>query len=329
MSVAHEGIGSAERVGLEAYRRAVSASFVPLAIASERPSGFSGALSSVMAGEVAFTEVASTPQRVERTPETIAAGGSGYYKVSLLLCGSSLLVQDGREVTMHPGDLTFYDTSRPYSLLFDGDFRNLIMMFPKRLIEYPASASDALTAVSLGAEHRLAGLTAEFIARSAPELHHLGGSARARLARTGVDLMNTMISAILGSETRGTSREPSPLDGVLRFMTEHLSSPALSPATIAAANFISVRHLHAVFRREGTTVSRWIKERRMERCRVDLADPALAHLSIASIAARWGITDPAYFSRVFRAAYGMSPRECRGPRVGDGRTTHPVSAPRP
>ena len=32
---------------------------------------------------------------------------------------------------------------------------------------------------------------------------------------------------------------------------------------------------------------------------------------LASIARHWGFTDPSSFARVFRAAYGMSPREWR------------------
>ena len=47
------------------------------------------------------------------------------------------------------------------------------------------------------------------------------------------------------------------------------------------------------------------------RCRQDLADPTLAHRSVSAIAARWGFTDPAQFSRAFRAAYDLAPTEYR------------------
>ena len=33
--------------------------------------------------------------------------------------------------------------------------------------------------------------------------------------------------------------------------------------------------------------------------------------SASAIAARWGLTDPAHFSRAFRAAYGLPPSEYR------------------
>jgi AraC-like DNA-binding protein len=43
----------------------------------------------------------------------------------------------------------------------------------------------------------------------------------------------------------------------------------------------------------------------------DLLDPALAARPVSAIAARWGLVDPAHFSRLFRAAYGVSPVEYR------------------
>jgi AraC-like DNA-binding protein len=58
-------------------------------------------------------------------------------------------------------------------------------------------------------------------------------------------------------------------------------------------------------------VSEWIRDRRLERCRRDLLDPALRHETILSIATRWGITSSAHFSRVYRQNYGRTPREER------------------
>jgi AraC-like DNA-binding protein len=63
-------------------------------------------------------------------------------------------------------------------------------------------------------------------------------------------------------------------------------------------------------------VSEWIRRARLERCRRDLADPALAGETILALATRWGMPDGAHFSRLFRAAHGMSPREFRA--LGSG-----------
>jgi AraC-like DNA-binding protein len=98
---------------------------------------------------------------------------------------------------------------------------------------------------------------------------------------------------------------------IQRHMDANLADPNLTPARIAAAHFVSVRLLHRLFAAQGTTVGRWLRDRRLERCRRDLAHPALGHLGTAEIAAAWGFRSPSHFSRAFRSAYGCAPSEAR------------------
>ncbi|MGW0843495.1 helix-turn-helix domain-containing protein [Streptomyces sp. NPDC002787] len=95
---------------------------------------------------------------------------------------------------------------------------------------------------------------------------------------------------------------------------QRLADPGLSPEGIAAAHRISRRYLYKLLAARGYTVSGWIREQRLARCRRDLADPALDHLPVGAIGGRWGFADPAHFSHAFKAAYGMSPREARSDR---------------
>jgi AraC-like DNA-binding protein len=69
-----------------------------------------------------------------------------------------------------------------------------------------------------------------------------------------------------------------------------------------------------MFRELDTTIVATIRTRRLERCREDLSDPALAHRSIMEIAEHWGFGDPAHFSRAFRKQFGMTPSEVRASR---------------
>ncbi|SJN13237.1 Transcriptional regulator, AraC family [Leucobacter sp. 7(1)] len=296
---------------IDAYQRTVAESFVPLRITPTGPGPFAGTLRGVNADEVAFTEVRARPQLVERTAGGIARGGAGYIKVSLLLAGSGVLIQNGREAVMRPGDICFYDTSQEYSLLFDTPFSNLIMMFPKQRLEFPAGFTDSLTAVSLGEQHPLADAVAGFITNAAPHLHELTAPARTKLAHTSVELLNSALAAVFDVDAPTVDPHQALLREITGFILTHLRSPSLSPDEIAAAHFISTRHLHTLFQKTGTSVSAWIKERRLEKCRADLLDPAHAGTGVAAIAASWGFPDAAHFSRNFRAAYGVSPRELR------------------
>jgi AraC-like DNA-binding protein len=97
---------------------------------------------------------------------------------------------------------------------------------------------------------------------------------------------------------------------------------------VARACFISTRYLHRVFAGQGLSVCDWIRSERLERCRNDLVDPAYADLSISAIASRWGLPSAPHFSRLFRDAYGCSPREFRRAAPG-GATAVAGPAPAP
>lgn len=294
------------------FSTAVSNSFVPLKVTSDRPDQFAARLASTPADSVVFTEVAARPHLVERTPETISHGGSGYYKVSLLLSGSSILVQDGRELVMEPGDLTVYDTSRPYSLLFGEDFRNLILMFPKDQVELPVTLTDQLAASSLNAENpALTQVITAFLSQFPEHLLSLEDRVRAKLGRTALSLVGTLFSSVLDAQPE--QRDPHHLlvQRITGYIDDHLGSNDLTPGAVAAAHYISTRHLHALFQGLDTTVSTWIRERRLERCRADLLDPTLADRTVSAISTRWGFPDAAHFSRLFKSTYGVSPSELR------------------
>jgi AraC-like DNA-binding protein len=98
---------------------------------------------------------------------------------------------------------------------------------------------------------------------------------------------------------------------VQSYIEANLHDPQLDPERIARASFISTRYLHKLFEAEGTSVCRWVRATRLERCRRDLLDPVLADETILTTASRWGLPGPQHFSRLFRSAYGCSPSELR------------------
>lgn len=104
-------------------------------------------------------------------------------------------------------------------------------------------------------------------------------------------------------------------EGRRRAILEHidrtLADADLSVAGIARAFGISSRTLHKLFEGEAQTVARLIWERRLERCREEMADPAMAARSITEIAHLWGFSDSQHFSRAFKQRFGMTPRDYR------------------
>ncbi|MFE7118063.1 helix-turn-helix domain-containing protein [Streptomyces sp. NPDC057654] len=73
---------------------------------------------------------------------------------------------------------------------------------------------------------------------------------------------------------------------ITSFIDQHLHDADLKPAAIASAHQISSRYLQRIFQIHGTTPSAYLRLRRMDRCRRDLAGPGLSHVTVQAIAAR-------------------------------------------
>lgn len=134
-----------------------------------------------------------------------------------------------------------------------------------------------------------------------PERYHEATLAMAR------ELVGKALQAELG-ESKGPG--DLTLERIIEHVNHHLHDPSLSPETLAQAHNISVRYLHLLFSRRGIQVATWIRQRRLESCRSDLAS-APESVTITSIALKWGFNDSSHFSRLFSNTYGESPNAYR------------------
>jgi AraC-like DNA-binding protein len=173
-----------------------------------------------------------------------------------------------------------------------------------------------LTAHRFSSDSGLGAMIIPFLQNVSQNLDRVGGVTGPRLVHTAIDLITTMFANELDLAADPRDSHQLLMQQIRRYIEANLGAPELGPNQIAAAHFISTRHLHGLFRQKGTTVSTWIRERRLENCRRDLIDPLNAHLSVGAIASRWGFAEAAHFSRVFKAAFQMSPTELRAHSFG-------------
>ncbi|MEV0480728.1 helix-turn-helix domain-containing protein [Streptomyces sp. NPDC050508] len=300
---------------LEFWRDIVSRNFVPLEIVPrEGPDlpDFHAQLSIARIGEVRVS-VVTTPAHTARTRRSAGADASDHVKVSLQLTGHCVLTQGDHQAELKPGELAVYDTRRPYTLDTDRPGRSLALMFPRAMLRLPERELARVTATSVSCRDGLGTVVRPFLyglARQVDELESLGTP---RLADNVADLLGTLLAERTGADrTSGheEGREALTLR-ILTYMEQRLHDPELAPDRIAAVHHVSRRYLYKLLAEHGYTVSGWIREQRLARCRRDLADPALSHLPVGAIGSRWGFPGPAHFSHAFRTAYGMSPSEAR------------------
>lgn len=311
MQAKDERTGDFGWLDLASFQRVINSSFVPLKITAPHPSSFRGSVSRTEIAGVSFTTVVAAPHRVERTVELIRSSPRQFFKVSLQMEGTSRLEQDGRSIELEPSDIAIYDTNTPYTLTFDIPFKVVVIQVPHERFEIPPQLMSRLTAVRLSGQDGLGRLISPFLATLGTDHEHLEGTAGKRLAQNAIDLLELLAS----SEEDAIKVTSDPhwllLQQISGYIQNNLGDTELKPDSIAEANHISTRHLHNLFRKQGTTVSKYIRNRRLEKCYLELTKPTRFDVPIAVVAAQWGFIDAAHFSRVFKETYGESPREVR------------------
>jgi AraC-like DNA-binding protein len=265
-------------------------------------------------GSLSFFRIAAAPNTMIRTSRAIASGDPECLHLEVVLRGQINAAQEGRTGIARPGDVVSYETSHPAVFRADGPFETLVVRVPKSLLGREATAITNLTAVKLPCSDSLTRASTTFFRRVAGALEAgtLSGDQASVAAGRAVDLVRGLYVRSRGVAEPGRLRTRAEiLLSVESFIGANLGDPHLSPEDIARASFVSTRYLHKLFESEGTSVCRWIRDSRLECCRRDLLDPALGHQTILAIASRWGLPVPQHFSRLFRAAYGCSPRDLR------------------
>jgi AraC-like DNA-binding protein len=308
---ASQELTSSVAVSFDHWKHLVAESFVPLAARTADVEGFRGQMRSRVLDRMSVVEVTATSHEVHRTPALIAQAGERYFKLNLQLEGTGLLIQDNREALLQPGDLAIYATDRPYTLAFEEEARMMVVMFPCDALSLPSDYVGQLAAVRMAGGAGLSGIVGQFIRQLSENLEVLSGPSGSRLATNALDLVSTMLHAEMDIAPDRMKPQALLAVSVREYIEANLSDPMLSPASIAAAHFISTRHLHNVFHESGTTVASWIRSQRLDGARRELRDPLHAGKSVGAVAARWGFLDAAHFSRTFRDAFGVSPRDWR------------------
>lgn len=280
--------------------------------------GFDGSIRTADAGALRIAHVTCNAHEAHRSPRAIADAPGDHFILGLQCAGSRRIEQDGRETLVRPGDSVLYDAARPYRLSFLGDVEQIIVKLPRASLKRRIGVPENITAIRVEAASPGGAMLGNFLSTLAQKMSALT-EAQLTLLSENISLLTAMAFQPLlpHPQSEESAFRLSMRLRVMAYIEEHLGDPGLSVGRIAAAHGVSARYVHMLFEGQSHTVSRWIWEQRLEMCRRDIADPALAQASITEIAYRWGFSESAHFSRAFRRRFGTSPREWRRARLAD------------
>ena len=113
---------------------------------------FKGSIAVAELAALQLTHVASQAQLVQRTLAKINSDPEDYFLVSIQAAGQGVLSQDGREALLQRGDFALYDSTRPYTLKFGGDFQQYVLKLPGRSLRTAVRDTELLTATAVSGQ---------------------------------------------------------------------------------------------------------------------------------------------------------------------------------
>lgn len=289
----------------------------PMSVEVPSEATFSAVFRSRLFDGIRISVVRATAHTSVRTADHIINGGAGRVEIVYLLEGVLKVRQGADETLALPHQFTVYDGACPFAQVAEEGYRAVLLNLPLSAMLVPHELVRNRVIPGFAAQGGWRDAISVFFDELATVLERLQGSAGERVAGSAVELA----SAALAEHARTGGRRPpySPdFQRACEFIARNLPNPLLGAAAVAAGVFVSTRQLHKIFQAEGLTVSRWIRERRLEQCHRMLVEPGLQWMTVGDIGAAWGIFDRAHFSRIYRMRYGVSPREHRAEWGGLG-----------
>ncbi|MDR2186718.1 MAG: AraC family transcriptional regulator [Azonexus sp.] len=245
-----------------------------------------------------------------------------YVKVLWELDGMGWLDQSGHEICLPPAHFTIYEASRPYSIRMESQSAFVVLLCEVAPNDLLASLAQRVAGRSLpttgGAAVALAAVQ-EMVAQGETISH----GSRFTVLEFVSSLLAQQINALEGAS--GTKRKRSQdelLREAVQYIRCHMSDGDLSPDRIASALNICRRTLYHAFSLIGETPQATVQRLRLERCRNILTQHGAEKANITDLALQYGFSDPAYFARLFRRMFGVTPSQCRD----DGGAAPEISA---
>lgn len=263
-------------------------------------------------GPLLVTQIISQPLVVDRTQRHIARMRT--LRCSLLLQnqGQSTILHQGREVRLHENDFVVFDNTYPHRLIVEKQMTLTTFAIPDKALKKHIPQPESISGLRMSGVNGLSNVVSTTLRGVWDQVKSgLPLGLGPGLAENLLDFIALSYAATNRERMTGSSLAARHRMQIKRIIEDQLCDPELSPGSIAAMLKISPRYLRMIFAGEHETVSSYILRRRLEKCTRQLTSVVWRGRTIMEIALHCGFNSAAHFSRVFRAYYGVTPREYR------------------
>ncbi|QJI37099.1 helix-turn-helix domain-containing protein [Pseudomonas sp. ADAK13] len=232
--------------------------------------------------------------------------------LSVVIKGEAYLHIDEQRTELAAGTILYGATGGDtVALELNDDFCLLTLELPHALFYRRLLNPLSISHGTLSGESATSRLLAKLLVSVAEELEALDSST---FHPVETALTELLIQALSERNAINTFKDPAHakhFQQICHCIELRLGDSQLSLGKIAEKCHTSERYIQKIFKEAGLGFNQYLRRQRLERCKRDMASQLNGGLSLSEICFRWGFNDQAYFSRVFSAEYGVSPRAYR------------------
>jgi len=273
---------------------------------------FDASLTTFNLNSLLIAHCVSRKQAFERSALKVSHDALDHYLIQIFLRGQVNYDNHGKQLIARPGDVWVNDLTTDYSS-YISDYENLTLVVPRDLISKNLLHPDSQGQRVIQGHQPLARLFKQMmfgLYEMAPQMTLQEGSLSiSPLLRMTEGLLNSHQNSLPEDCDRMTI-DQAMLTGLKRFIHANLQNPSLNPDYIVQHMGVSRSGLYRLFEPFGG-VAAYIRNYRLKKTVRELVDPTMKTKRIYEIAHAWGFTREGDFSRAFRRAYGLTPKEVR------------------
>jgi AraC-like DNA-binding protein len=275
------------------------------------PGGVSGRIELHSLGDTRLFTAQSSGMALLRDSRTAGTASPEAVAIAVHGLGVGRHQMGDRQRLVRAGDVMVVDVTRPFDFSWSGLGSSTSLQIPIAELGMPLHAVQK--AAGRLESSALYGIVSRYLVELTRNADRLSSSTSApSLGEASVQLIRALLWGAADDEpTPGEVLEQTLLVQVRAYAREHLRDPGLNAEQVALALSVSRRQLFRACARADFSLEQYVIGMRLEGAKSALGRPSGRNRSIASVAYSWGFKDATHFTRRFKAAYGMLPREWR------------------